>query len=181
MNAGQVKAAVMAYWRYSRQCPIVTMETSPMLATYNNDGQADVMVMNKERQLIEVEVKISLDDLRRDYKKAVHRSLLAEYRKEMPAWHKKVPISYFYFAVPRDIGEAASHICDDRYPYAGLMVIKSHLLCRTPNVDVVRNPHRFAREKITALGMARLAFDQSATCCRLLFKNNCLEAKSDKV
>ena len=70
MTADEVKAVVLAYWRYTRQCPLVGVEGWCDLQNYGE--LADVLAVTKERMLIETEVKVTLSDLKSDIKKRKH-------------------------------------------------------------------------------------------------------------
>ncbi len=67
INADGIKAAVATYFRYTCQHPIIAFEAP------GAGGVADVLVVTRSRRLIEIEVKVSLSDLRRDVKKSKHR------------------------------------------------------------------------------------------------------------
>lgn len=45
LTADSIKAAVAAYWRYTRQCPLVALEASCLLEPFNDGGQADVLAV----------------------------------------------------------------------------------------------------------------------------------------
>ncbi len=51
-SAKAIKAAVAAYWRYSRQCPLIALEASARLQAFNDGGQADVLAVNNDRLLV---------------------------------------------------------------------------------------------------------------------------------
>ena len=73
IRAEQIKAAVASYYRYERQCPVVAFETNSQLEGWAGE-LADVLVLDKNRQLIEIEVKLSISDLKRDVKKLKHQA-----------------------------------------------------------------------------------------------------------
>ncbi|GAJ19736.1 unnamed protein product, partial [marine sediment metagenome] len=93
MNSEQVKAIIASYWRYVRQCPVIALEVSHNLSAYADEERADVLAVDKDRFLIETEVKLTLADLRRDAKKLKHR----DFREKQ----LRCVARYFYFAVPR--------------------------------------------------------------------------------
>ncbi len=51
-SAKAIKAAVAAYWRYGRQCPLIALEASARLQAFNDGGQADVLAVNNDRLLV---------------------------------------------------------------------------------------------------------------------------------
>lgn len=160
INSDLIKAAVASYWRFERGCTMVTIE-----ADY---GSADVMVLTKERYLMEIEVKVSLSDLRADKKKSKHQVYSRQLRRGLP-------ICYFYFAVPRDLGVKAALICDQRYPYAGVIGTDGE-----PNTAGMLGHdigfYRKARlvlpeiRKASIKDIRTLIKDQSGTVCRLASK-----------
>jgi len=94
MTADQIKAVIASYWRYVRQCPVIALEVNHNLSSYADEERADVLAVDKNRFLIETEVKVTLADLRRDAKKSKHRDF---------QYNRRCIARYFYFAVPRDI------------------------------------------------------------------------------
>ena len=65
VKGDSIKASVAAYWRYTRQCPLVAFESSSMLE-WGFAEQADVLAVDKGRYLIETEIKVSISDFRKD-------------------------------------------------------------------------------------------------------------------
>lgn len=104
-----------------------------LASTYNDGGAADLLAVDNTRQVIEVEIKVSISDLRADRKKEKH-----EYFRKlhgMPYKQKKnryfgdirlrEPLEYpthlFYYAFPEELINSATPICDDLFPYAGIL------------------------------------------------------------
>ncbi|GAJ06471.1 unnamed protein product [marine sediment metagenome] len=159
MNSEQLKAIITSYWRYVMQCPVVALEVSSSLSSYSDDERADILVVNKNRLLIETEVKVSLGDLRKDRKKSKHLA----FRNG----GTRYPARYFYFAVPREIANAAKIICDDFFPYAGILGSDGS---NELGVLLYRTAKPLAGKKLTFPQALRMAFGQSATVCRLANK-----------
>lgn len=154
MDVNEIKAIVASYWRYQRQCPMVAFEANNSLWSCNDGGQADVLVVTPRLELLEVEVKMNLADLRRDRRKVKHRWLVD---------HSPLcPLHYFYFAVPLEMKEAAAAICRDRYSYAGLITVGAG-----GDVEVVIAPRKFDRPPLNLKQLRRMALEMSATICRL--------------
>jgi len=160
MNADQVKAVAASYWRYVRQCPVIALEVNAKLSPYSGEERADVLAVNKDRFLIETEVKVTLADLKRDAKKAKHRA----FRDNLPT---KCVARYFYFAVPRDIANKASLICDDLYPYAGVLGANG---LDEYGVEVYRQAKFLPGKRLSFPQVLRIIFNQSSTVCRLAKK-----------
>jgi len=157
MTSDQIKAVVASYWRYIRQCPVIALEVNSNLSSYSGEEMADVLAVDKNRMLIETEVKVTLADLRRDAKKAKHR----DFREGRCAAH------CFYFAVPKGIANEARLICDELYPYAGVLATNG---LDEYGVQIYRNPKPLAGKRLTYPQALRLIFNQSSTVCRLAKK-----------
>ncbi len=177
MDSGEIKRLVAHYLRYDLQCPILALEVASGLDTsFNDGGSADLLAMNQKRYLIEVEVKISIADFKADRKKGKH-----EYFRnlcELPYNNQQVrfgeiltieprsyPTHHFYFAVPYDLANETKLLCEEMYPYAGLLTNEEGYY---GNIMVRRQPKVLSREKLTLLQATRLAKGQSATLVRLL-------------
>ncbi len=159
MNSEHLKAITASYWRYVMQCPVVALEVSSSLSSYSDDERADILAINKNRFLIETEVKVSLGDLRRDYKKSKHRAYTSG--------GSRYPARYFYFAVPKEIANDAKIICDDLYPYAGILGSDGS---NEYGVQLYRKAKPLAGKRLTFPQALRMAFGESATVCRLANK-----------
>ncbi len=159
VNSDQIKAVIASYWRYIIQCPVVALEASSSLSSYSDDERADILAINKNRFLIETEVKVSLADLRRDHKKSKHHAFRSGgYR---------YPARYFYFAVPQEIANGAKIICDDLFPYAGILGSDGS---NEYGVQLYRKAKPLSSKRLTFPQALRVAFGQSATVCRLANK-----------
>ncbi len=159
MTADQVKAVVASYWRYVKQCPVIALEVNANLGPYSGEETADVLAVNKNRFLIETEVKVTLADLRRDAKKRKHW----DFREGLG----RCVARYFYFAVPRGIANDAKLVCDDAYPYAGVLGIDG---LDEYGVLVYREAKPLAGKKLAYPQVLRIIFSQSSTVCRLAKK-----------
>lgn len=130
INSVTMKAELVAYWRYERQAPLVGVECFDQ----------DVLVVTKSRSLVICEVKVSISDLRADGSKEFHfrAANLFGIKKEPKNYKEaraqaramwvhniRVP-NQFYFAVPVEIAEKALAVIEERYPYAGLLVVEHH-------------------------------------------------------
>ena len=177
MDSTEMKRLIAHYLRYDLGCPILATETASSLNTsFNDGGSADLLAVNKRGYLIEVEVKISLADLRADRKKSKHeyfRKLIGlPYKNTQMRFGQEVarepsiyPTHFFYFAVPFEISNESKLICDELYPYAGLL---SNQRDWYGNVFSRKEPKRLNPSKISLLQATRLAKAQSATIVRLM-------------
>jgi hypothetical protein len=158
VTADQVKAVIASYWRYVRQCPVIALEVSHNLSAYADEERADVLAVDKNRFLIETEVKVTLADLRRDARKSKHRDFQ----------DKRFCVArYFYFAVPRDIANDAKLTCDNLYSYAGVLGVDG---TDEYGVEIYRNAKPLSDKKLTYPQVLRIIFNQSSTVCRLAKK-----------
>ena len=92
MNAHEVKTKVLHYWRFTRN-------KYNFIATEVGKFNSDILVSN-EKEIIECEIKISKEDLIKDFKKKKH----SIYKKPTPWYSKWIP-NRFYFAVPTSLIE----------------------------------------------------------------------------
>lgn len=140
----------------------------------NEACDADVMAINLSGMIIETEVKTSIADLRRDIGKFKH------YRFTHPEkyTHNYFPeCHYFYFATPPELREKALPIINERYPYAGYLVVHDSKLesyeqqdisAYSPDVEVVKKAVRIKRDKMKKDEFLRLVKAQSGKLCRLM-------------
>jgi len=156
ITSDSIKASVAAYYRYQRQLPLVALEANSRLEAFNDGGQADVLAVGKSRLLIEVEVKLNLADLRRDKHKLKHRN----YRDNLVNY----PTHLFYFAVPKALANQAVLICEQLYPYAGVLGCDGQ---GQFDVVVYREGKALWGKCLTFPQLLRMVREQSATVCRL--------------
>src|SRR3989304_205232 len=85
----RMRAAVIGWLRYQQRCMVVCWERSPFA---QHNYRPDIIGVNRERKVIEVEVKQTFGDFKKNFKK---RGL---------QWRYEWPVRY-YFAVPRKLVE----------------------------------------------------------------------------
>jgi hypothetical protein len=161
MTPDELKVAVAEYYRYEKQFPLVAFEASGRLKAWSID-RADVLVLSKKRELIEIEVKVSRADFRRDRDKQKHWLM-----REHPADY---PPNYFYFAVPIAIANDVSYACDQLYTYAGVLASDGkapHSTAAASSIHVYREARQLNDGKLSLLNIAQLVKEQSGTLCRL--------------
>lgn len=170
-QAEEIKILLLSYWRFQRQCPIV--------ATEFNYGESDVISYSEGKHIFyETEVKISIGDMRREQKKMKHRQVIRN-----PAMWDITPVyhlraRHFYFAVPEAIQEQAIKVCQELFPYAGLLVVRDYekflVENETPNASVpiseVRKPRGMQVQKITPEAIVWLAKGTSNSLCSMSYK-----------
>lgn len=101
MNAEDLKTEAIAWLRYIRRCHLVCTEVGP----YNADcwGLSD-------GRLVEVETKISIADLKADFRKGKHARYALDQQK-----YYGVP-NTFYFCVPAELQTKALELLDKLEP-----------------------------------------------------------------
>jgi hypothetical protein len=151
MNAEEIKAYVAQHFRYEKQAALVAFEASDRL---NWGGEpADVLVVTDRRFLYEIEVKISVADLKRDIHKRKHT-----YFKNSNDNH---PVNRFFFAVPKEMTGAALDIIENTYPYAGLLIAKGGF------IEHEKQAKLLSSNKLKFRQIYELTRQQSGTLCRL--------------
>lgn len=107
MNSTFIKAALSAYFRFTRQLFIMATE----VGRFNSD----FLIISKD-ELVEIEIKTSRSDLNADFKKDKHKI----YENANSDWAP----NFFYFAVPKELLEYAVTKCvDNKY---GVMLISDN-------------------------------------------------------
>ena len=110
MNSDFIKLRLLEYYRFKRAM-LVGTEVGV------NYGIADVLAISMDNsRSIEIEVKVSISDLRADFKNKTAKHLLAESGKWM------VP-NYFSFAVPEELLEKTLKILEDKNSKYGVITI----------------------------------------------------------
>lgn len=175
-----------AHWlRYTKQCMVLALEADLI------GEPADIMGITRGRHVIEIEIKISMADFRRDIEKRKHQSMRMEaglaYKKYRQIFFGKVienspqhyPVRLFYFAVPKDLGEKAAAECAELYPYAGVLGFKEdHGFA--PQPYTYRVPLPLFKGKLSLENIARVIKSQSASLCRILDENKNLRERLDE-
>jgi len=162
MDSDFLKAAVTAYWRYPRHCPLVALEVQD----YNfREASAipDIIVVTSDGYVIETEVKISMSDFRNDRKKQKHK-----FWRQSGSGYR--PIHKFYFAVPFKLANQVALKCEQLFPYAGVLGVEEPKFNHTWIHDAVkeyRRPRILGDRKLQVMEIANMVRCQSATICKL--------------
>lgn len=172
MDSFEIASCVASWLRYQKQCPVVALEAPSNI--FGNE-LADVLAITRGHYLIEVEVKVSMQDFRRDRNKIKHES----FRKmsNLPYKQKKdtffgtdryrepndYPTRLFYFAVPIVLGTDIAKECDEIYPYAGVLGFNGLY-----GPASFRKARVLQKNRITDDQFEAMANHQSATLCRLM-------------
>jgi hypothetical protein len=73
--------------------------------------ECDLLIISQAGYCTEIEIKVSISDLKADFKKEHH--------------HKSNKIKYFYYAVPEELKDKALPLIPE---HAGLIIVKAHTL-----------------------------------------------------
>ena len=168
-QANFIKSVVANYWRYKRQCPLVAIETNLKLRPWRGGDRADVLVMTTGKQLVEIEVKTSIEDLKRDANKEIHGDIDKEFNK--------YPIHAFFFALPEEIEKEAKTIIITEFPHAGILSVGRNSKRYYPEVKITKLPKKFNNPVLGEGQIRQLMKGMSATLCRLLEENNKLKSE----
>lgn len=174
-RAEKLKINVMCYWRFDRACPIVAIEYQW--------GAADILAVTKDGMVVETEVKVTMQDLKRDKGKTKHLTMERELdmfegrESEHPYLPASTRSNYFYFAVPQEMEAKALQVIEERYPYAGLLVVRPndfdqwdrrhHIVAP---VHSVRKAHRFSKLRLNQEQTLDIVRGMSTTACRMAFE-----------
>ena len=195
-TADQVKARVLQHFRYDRQFPMVALEANCTLRGWSDSGQADILGVDKKGLLHEVEVKLSIADLRVDIKKAKHwhhyrtyfgEEMAATIKPKGPEW-KTAQRRLETYELYREISPEAAERQLRRYPTAFFYFAVPYDLVGTKeaienlypyagiyivyngHVQVGKSPFALSREKVSGYFLMRMAKEMSATLTRLALK-----------
>ncbi len=153
ISSEKIRASVAAYFRYHRQHYIIAFEAD----------SADLLTVDKAGFLTEVEIKVSLSDLRRDASKRKHWWFN---RGETTV---RLPRRHFYFAVPKEIANKVTLLCENKYPYAGVLGTDGG---NGGDVDTYKKARDLKTRALSETDLHELVKQQSGTLCRLAMKMN---------
>lgn len=105
----RVKAALFSYFHFYKGFDIVCNEFCY--------GSSDVLAI-QANAIFEVEVKVSVGDLRREKDKYKHK-----YCEQKLLEEGRTPWRFFYFAVPYGIKNEAYAFVKEQFPLSGLLVL----------------------------------------------------------
>ena len=164
LKSSRVKACVACYFRYKRQCTLVSFERP----INNYFSKPDVFVVNKNRKLIEIEVKVSIADFRNDIRKRIW-NMREKFPQLYPMPHQ------FYYAVPKSLEEKSRALLkewkgDDKiYGQVGLLVVKDHDNLKLLGYDdvyvSVTAPTNKNAKRLSVKDTITMVKNQSATLC----------------
>jgi hypothetical protein len=140
MDSSILKTEALCWLRFGKKLPYICTE--------GGYWSSDVLGVNKEFS-VEVEVKISVADLKREFvtKTAKHHLFANAASAARPP--RGTP-NYFYFYVPKEMEQAALEIVKEKAPKAGLAVYEPHgWLMDGKKTSVVHRPTKLHDDKPT--------------------------------
>lgn len=157
MDSSILKTEALCWLRFGRKMPYVATE-----AGY---WAADVLGCN-DKFSVEVEVKMSIADLKRDFTGKASKHYLYDNAEAAPS--KGAP-NYFYFYVPKELEEKAKEIVATNAPKAGLAVYEGGSWLDGKKTSVAISPKRLhSREPSPAFIKTVLNRMGSELCGRYL-------------
>lgn len=156
-----MKTALFCYWRYIKRCPVVSMEIQAQLKKKGTGDRADIMAI-KKNYIYQTEIKTNINDLKNDIKKHCHESFINK--------DHSYPAHFFLFAVPRDIEDEAKSIVKEKYPYAGLLSVYSHIHMTQPIVKTVIRPEKMNNPPANIYDLYAISNSMTNFICKILFK-----------
>jgi len=157
-----MKSVLTGYWRFEKRLPMVSIEVSARLSNSSRGDRADILAITKDNYLIQTEIKTSLQDLKNDIKKKVHRDC----KDKIFAY----PMHYFYFAVPEEILPEAREIVQELFLYAGILVVSKNKPLGYPYVYTSKVAKQFRKPKVSKAQINVMNKSMSSSICRLLQK-----------
>jgi hypothetical protein len=107
LTSNEIKTALYNHFRFKKQYIYIADEVE----------YSDFLIINKNNIITEIEIKISISDLKADFKKEIHKIIKVDKNID---WVKS---NYFYFCVPEEISEKALNIISDEDNRYGLYII----------------------------------------------------------
>ncbi len=145
MNSSKVNACVFRYAQAVWEPIILTDETTA------NAGIADIVIVKPNHDSIEIEVKVSLSDLKAEAKKGKYTSDFTDAMWDKFAHDYEVYTNYFYFAIPKVLVKKAKPYIEVNYPYAGIITCWADGHC-----EIVKEANLIREKKLSTKAFNRL-------------------------
>ena len=156
-EADIIKLVTLAYWKYDRQHIMGAIEC----------GGADVKTMTKSLLIAESEVKVSIADMRREFKTKKYK-----HQNMGEGFNYRLNVNYFYFVVPERLKDKALETVKELYPYAGLLVCRKNIkniysyYGEPSNIYSIKPAKRMQRPKPLIKEIIRMGYATSNTALR---------------
>lgn len=127
MTSSYMKALLLKYWRFERAYYNCAVEVP------SNSGQSDIVVDNG-KEVVEIEVKISISDLKADFKKKKFRYFSHPYHKRK-YWY--FICNRFYYAIPEELCQEASKIISDMDNNFGIISVSKRTI-KNKGIEIIK-------------------------------------------
>lgn len=148
----KLQLAAVQFLLWQKRCMLFTLEQSDGIM-----GRPDVFALNKKRETIEIEIKISKSDFMANRKKGT-----MQYRRMMP---ERGP-NYFYYMMPDALAEKCVNDVEDGFGMIGVYSFSGK------GWRVLKSPKKIHANKTSPERIATLIREQSSTMLGLLDKLN---------
>jgi len=166
MRSSHIRASIASYFRYKRQCPLIAFERACLEIRAN----PDILIVNKNRMLIEVEVKTSVADFKNDAKKRIWQIRNSEYHKTLMPYQ-------FYYAVPLDLKDKCLKVMngweekDKKCGKMGLLSVMDKEEIGWNDVTVYKkSPINKKSKPISLKNIVKMSLHQSGSLCTIAIK-----------
>jgi len=154
-----LKAIAANYLRYQKHCILVISERD-----LGSISSPDVLAVTKDRRLIEIEVKISLDDFKKDAKKKKWGFFKFG---EKYGFKTTTFANQFYYIVPPNLKEKALEFI--AHEKIGLLSYGNDISVYTklPEVEIIKKCGKIHDGKLSIKDTIHMVRHQSGTLCSL--------------
>lgn len=158
-TAADLKAEALCWLRYGKRLPAVCTEVRVA-----HGWLPDVLGCSPD-SVVEVEVKISKTDLRRDQNDK--KAKFWRYQNLEASGHQytnRIP-NYFYYMVPESLRETALEVVKDGFQRAGVLVYRPQNLLDGRNLEIVKAAQKLHNQKPTASFLHEVFLRTSSELC----------------
>ena len=167
IDTDHIKVCVAHYFRYKRQCKLIATERSIRRSGWY---RPDILVVTKDRRLIEVEVKTSIVDFKADAKKHIWK-MRDRGGAEMPY--------QFYYAVPANLADKVKPLLRSD---CGLIRVEDfYKQDWANNVRVIKNaPINKQSKRLSLQELVEMVKNQTGTICSMMLENYKAQLKKER-
>jgi hypothetical protein len=156
--------------RYEHGCSLISFERTPL----ETDGRPDVLGMLRNRQLVEVEIKVDLADMRHDASKRHRRMVIQDIQRPAPG-----TANYLYYLVPEEmVGPALEEL-----PAHVGVISPNHAVRHghtgMPTIALHRRAVQLHERRLSIREALTLSSQMSASMCSLVVELALVRLKQD--
>jgi len=151
INSKIIKTALLCYFKFGRASFSVT-------EFQYNYGIADVLALNKKtKEITEVEVKISKQDLLNEIKQKEHKHKILKTYKGNNYQYQYCDLTpnKFYYCVPEELVKEAEKVIEIINPKYGIMVFKKHNRPQD-SIDVIKRAYKLHKNGYNDLALKEI-------------------------